>query len=127
MIGCVAGVPCLTRRTCRVTGIEIDLIPTQIDQLADAQAVTIGHQDHGAVALAVAVVPGSIDQLRRLSASVRCSRVRSSALGLRRFMSTVCFSMVGMGLASGNFIMIINPGVLHLFVEYTFYEQLQLT
>ena len=31
-IGCVAGVPCLTLRTCRMRLIEVDLIPAQVHQ-----------------------------------------------------------------------------------------------
>ena len=42
---------------------EVDLIPAQVDQLADPQAVAIGDQDHGRVPVAPAVLAGRLDQL----------------------------------------------------------------
>jgi hypothetical protein len=41
---------------------EVDLIPAQVNQFGRPQAVPIGHQDHGGVAPAMAVVLGGGDQ-----------------------------------------------------------------
>jgi len=40
---------------------EIDLIPSQVDEFANPQAMVIGHQDHGGVAMAPAAVAGCLD------------------------------------------------------------------
>jgi hypothetical protein len=48
---------------------EIDLVPAEIHQLADPQAVAISDQDHGGIAMAPAVVAGCLDQLLDLGAS----------------------------------------------------------
>ena len=42
--------------------IKIDLVPAQVNQLRDPQAVARGDQDQGCVAMAVAIGPGSLDQ-----------------------------------------------------------------
>ena len=36
---------------------QVEHVPTQADQFGDAQAVAIGEQDHGGVAVAVAATP----------------------------------------------------------------------
>src|SRR6516162_9930962 len=41
------------------TALQVDLIPAQRHQLADAQSVTIGEQDHRRVAMAVATPSAS--------------------------------------------------------------------
>ena len=41
---------------------EVDGIPAQRDQLGRPQAVPIGDQHHGGVAVAMAVLPGGSDQ-----------------------------------------------------------------
>jgi hypothetical protein len=56
----VLGVPFLTRRTHRAA--EVDLVPTQVAGLRGTQAVPLGQEDHGGVAVTVAVAPGSLDQ-----------------------------------------------------------------
>lgn len=42
----------------------IHLIPSQVHKLGDAQPVTISHEDHGRVAMAVAVFTRRLDELR---------------------------------------------------------------
>jgi hypothetical protein len=39
-------------------GVEVDLVPAQVDKLSDPQV--IGHQQHGGVAAAVAVALGGL-------------------------------------------------------------------
>ncbi len=56
------GVPCLTLRTCRVAVAELHLIPAQVHQFGDTQAVPVGHEDHGGVPVAPAVAPGGFHQ-----------------------------------------------------------------
>ena len=46
---------------------EVDAVPPQRDQLRRAQAVTVGKQDQGGVAVAVAIGAGGGDQLLDLS------------------------------------------------------------
>src|SRR4051794_15631715 len=41
---------------------EVDGVPPQRDQLGRPQAVSVGDQHHGGVAVAVAVLPGGSDQ-----------------------------------------------------------------
>ena len=41
---------------------EVHLIPTQVDQLGRSQAVPVGHEDHGRVAVAPAVALGNLDE-----------------------------------------------------------------
>ena len=41
----------------QVTLVEVDHIPAQVDKLGDAQAVPVGDEDHGAVAVGVAAKP----------------------------------------------------------------------
>ena len=43
--------------------VEVDLIPAQVHQLAHPQAMAIGDQDHGGIAVAPAVALGGLDQL----------------------------------------------------------------
>src|SRR5271154_6453440 len=47
--------------------VEVDLVPTEVYQLTNPEAVAIGHQDHGGVALAVSVPPGGLGQALDLS------------------------------------------------------------
>ena len=42
--------------------IEIDGIPTKRHELDSAQPMPIGDQDHGRVAMPIAVIAGSLDQ-----------------------------------------------------------------
>jgi hypothetical protein len=44
--------------------VEIDLVPTQVADLGGPKAMPEGDQDHGGVALTVAVALGGIDQRR---------------------------------------------------------------
>ena len=44
------------------SAFEFDLVPAQIDQLADPQAVTERDQDHGGVAMTPAIAPRGVDQ-----------------------------------------------------------------
>ena len=62
-IGCVAGVPFLGPANVQGGGLEVDLIPAQIDKLTDPQAVAVGHEDHGRITVTPAVVSGGLDQL----------------------------------------------------------------
>jgi hypothetical protein len=57
-IGCTASSGCLH---VYATGPEIDIVPAQHDQLTHPQAVPIGHQDRGTVALTVVVAAGRPD------------------------------------------------------------------
>ena len=41
---------------------ELDLVPAQVHQFGSAQAVPVGHQDHGGVAVAPAVSLGGLHQ-----------------------------------------------------------------
>ena len=41
---------------------KVDLVPAQVTHLGSPQAVPEGEQDHGGVAVTVAVAPGSLDQ-----------------------------------------------------------------
>ena len=60
-IGCVAGVPCLTRRTCKVAHAkccharEKHLLLSDIDQLAGPKAVAVGDEQHRGVAVTIAI------------------------------------------------------------------------
>ena len=60
--------------------VVLDLVPAQIDQLTDPQTMTIGHQDHGGVAVTVAVVLGLVDQTRDLGLGQIFARAQ---LGIR--------------------------------------------
>jgi hypothetical protein len=68
-MGCVAGVPRLAPADGHGCGIEINLIPAQIDQLRRSEAMPICHQDHAGVPVAVAIVPGRLHQLLDLGLS----------------------------------------------------------
>ena len=48
-------------------GIEVDLVPVQVDQLAHPQAVPEGDKDHGGVAVTPPVVAGRLHQAGDLS------------------------------------------------------------
>ena len=61
---------------------ELDLVPAQVHEFGSTQAVAVGHEDHGGVAVAPAVLFAAFIS-RSTSASVRYSRVRRSALGGR--------------------------------------------
>jgi hypothetical protein len=61
-IGWVLGVPFLTRRTWSTAPVEVDLVPAEIADLGGPQAVPVGQQDHGGVAVTVSVAPGGFHQ-----------------------------------------------------------------
>jgi hypothetical protein len=42
--------------------VEVDLVPTQIADLGRPQTVTVGQQDHGGVAMTVAIALGGLEQ-----------------------------------------------------------------
>ena len=42
---------------------EVDLIPSQVHEFRNPQAVAIGHQDHGGVPMPVAVALGRVHEL----------------------------------------------------------------
>ena len=46
---------------------EVDGVPPQRDELARPQPVPVGNQHHGGIAVAVAILPGSIDQAGNLA------------------------------------------------------------
>ena len=48
-------------------GDEVDLVPAKVDQFAGPEAVTVGHQDHGRVAMAPAVALGGFLKASDLS------------------------------------------------------------
>ena len=56
-----AGVPFLTRRTCRVA-VRSRPDPSAGPPVGRPQAMAVGDQDHGGVAVAVAVALGGVDQ-----------------------------------------------------------------
>ena len=74
--------------------VEVDLVPAQVDQLADPQTMTIGHQDHGGVAVTVAVVLDLVDQTLDLGLGQVLPRPQFG-VRLRRAAATVRFSMAG--------------------------------
>jgi hypothetical protein len=43
-------------------GSEIDLIPAQVGQFGGAQAMPVGHKDHGGIAVAVTIAFGGFDK-----------------------------------------------------------------
>ena len=61
-MGWVLGVPCLDPADVQGGRVELDLIPAQVHQLGRPQAMPVGHQDHGGVAVAIAVVFGGLHQ-----------------------------------------------------------------
>ena len=48
-------------------GVPIDLLPSQVADLGSTQPMPIGHEDHGGVSMAVAIVFCGLDQLLNLS------------------------------------------------------------
>jgi hypothetical protein len=42
---------------------EVDLVPTQVGQFGCAEAVPVGHQDHGRIPVTVAIFLGGIHEL----------------------------------------------------------------
>jgi hypothetical protein len=57
---------------------EVDHVPAQADQLGDAQAVPVGDEDHGAVAVGVAAEPiaGGLAQALDLLAGEELARAQ---------------------------------------------------
>jgi hypothetical protein len=47
-------------------GVQVNLLPAKVDQLADAQRMPEGHQDQQSVAARIAAVAGGVDQLGNL-------------------------------------------------------------
>lgn len=47
--------------------IELDLMPFQVAHLRSPQAVAIGNEDHGGIAMPMPVALGSLDQLPNLT------------------------------------------------------------
>ena len=64
--GVGAGRPLLGPANCQRRVIEVDLVPTQVDKLRGPQAVPVGQQHHGGVAVAVSIGLGRLCQLRHL-------------------------------------------------------------
>ena len=48
---------------------EVDLVPTKVDQLRRSEAMAVGHQDHGRVAVAVPVILGGHRNILRTVAT----------------------------------------------------------
>ena len=65
--GCVAGVPCLTLRTCRVALSRSTCTHLRSTSSENSQAVSVGHEDHRGVALTPAVALSGFNQLVHLS------------------------------------------------------------
>ena len=61
---------------------EVDGVPAQRHQLGRPQAVPVGDQHHGGIAVAVAIPPGSIDQAGYLAIGQILAR---ADLGVARF------------------------------------------
>jgi hypothetical protein len=57
---------------------QVDLVPTQVHQLGRAEAVAVGHEDHGRVAAAVSVALRIILRRRSIHERPSPSHVRHS-------------------------------------------------
>lgn len=99
------GEPFLTLRTARGV-LEVDLVPTQVDQFRCSQAVPVGHKDHRRVAVAVPVALGCFRQ----AGDLRISQVFAGAeLGILRASRRNCsFSVVGVTNRRLDFAMAFN-------------------
>ena len=88
---------------------EVDGVPAQRHQLGRPQAVPVGDQHHGGVAVAMAVLPGSIDQTTNLAIGEVLAGA-DSALRLRRGgcrrSATVPITVVGATSVRCGFVMI---------------------
>jgi hypothetical protein len=87
---------------------EIDLVPTQVDQFAGSEAVPVGTSTMVASRCPQRLLLAALISFS-ISASVRCSRVRSSALGRRRGV-TVRFTVAGVINRRGDFFNVFRPG-----------------
>ncbi len=58
----MVGVPCLTLRDVQGGRPELHLLPPQIHQLRDPQAVPVGHKDHRSVPMPPTVLSGRVHQ-----------------------------------------------------------------
>src|SRR5271165_3941576 len=58
-----AGIPLLSPADVQGGRVEVDLIPAQVYKFAYPQAMPIGDQHHGVIAVAVAVALGGLKQL----------------------------------------------------------------
>src|SRR6516164_2885854 len=58
--------PPFNRLTCRGGASEVDLIPFEINRLADPEAMPRHYQDQGCVSLPIAALPGCADELAQL-------------------------------------------------------------
>src|SRR5262249_24068889 len=73
---------------------EVDLLPAQVHQLGGPQTMPEGQQDHGGVAMAPAVVPGSLNQPLDLAlGQVLAGTI--GGMGLRTGKATVRFTLAG--------------------------------
>ena len=96
---------------------KVDGIPAQRDQLARPQAVPIGDQHRGGVAVAMAVLPGSSDQPSDLGVGQVFTRADLGvALAARRARrsATVPLTVVGATSARCGFVMIFQAFLLRL-------------
>ena len=82
---------------------EVDLIPAQVHQLRDPQAVAVGNQDHRSVPMAPAVLAGCLDQLPDLGLG-QVFAGPQLGIGRRRLGLTVRFSMAGVTSLRGDFL-----------------------
>jgi hypothetical protein len=99
--------------------VEVYLIPTQVDQIRCPEAMPVGQQDHRGVAMAIPIGLSGDHELLH-SASVRYSRVRSSALGRRSGVATVRFTVAGDTSFRRDFAMLSVLPLPRLFEEQTF-------
>ena len=65
-------------------GVEVDLIPAKVGEFGHTQAVAVGDEDHGGVAMTVAVLAGGLDQALDLGLRSDAPGSGTSALALRR-------------------------------------------
>jgi hypothetical protein len=89
-------------------GLELDRRPLQAAELGHPQTVPEADQDHGCVALTVAIALGRLDQALDLEL-VRCSRSRPMSRLLRRWSVTVRKSESGATSRRFDFVMISAP------------------
>ena len=73
--------------------VEVDLVPAKVADLGSPQAVPVGQQDHGGVAVTVAVAPGGLDQRLDLVGGQVLPGPQSAFFA--RFGGTVRFTSVG--------------------------------
>src|SRR5215831_397212 len=76
----------------QTTSIKLDLMPLQVAHLRGSEAVTIGDQDHGCIAMTVPIALGGFDQALDLAlGEIAAATVKFSMSGV--LASAVCFVM----------------------------------